>query len=157
MYLSYIAHLLESRQTDDFSLTGTVARVSIHFPRCLRWRRSELAFGLFSSYHIQPSLALSRLLWITKLGPFLPCYTPQIRYDIFPLTIVAFTWNHFGPFYTLLLPLTSSSGPLRLLTQFLSIQSRFCLPAPSTHWFAPVQLASASGSSDQRPQRTTTS
>jgi len=56
---------------------------------------------------IQPGLALSRLLWITKLGPFPPCYTPQ------PVT----RFGQGGCFTT---PLSSVDPPQGILSCRLS-------------------------------------
>ena len=78
MYLSYIAHYLESHQADDFCLMETVAGVSIHFPRCFRWRRSKLAFGQSSSNLIQlarPSVACCGL---QDLGLFCHATLPSL-------------------------------------------------------------------------------
>ncbi len=66
--------------------------------------------------------------------------SPRIRYDIFPLTLAAFTWSRFDPFGTSL-SVASSSGAPRLLTQFLSSQSRFCSPAASPRRFALYAVA----------------
>jgi hypothetical protein len=88
--------------------------------------------------------------------PSLRCdRSPRMRYDSFPLTLAAFTCGHFGPFRA---SLSSASLPRasRLLTQFLSVKSRFCSPASSPRSLALAQLPSASGSSDQRPQETFT-
>lgn len=78
MYLSYIAHYLENHQADDFCLMETVAGVSIHFPRCFRWRRSKLAFGQSSSNLIQlarPSVACCGL---QDLGLFCHATLPSL-------------------------------------------------------------------------------
>jgi len=81
--------------------------------------------------------------------------SPRIRCDNLPLTLAAFTYGCFDPFWTSLSH-ASSSGTLCLPTQFLFIQSRFCSPASSPRSLTLTQLLSASGSSSQRPQETFT-
>ena len=56
--------------------------------------------------------------------------SPRIRCDNFPLTLAAFTWDCFDPFWTSL-SLASLSGIPCLFTQFLFIKSRFCFRLPS--------------------------
>ncbi len=50
-----IARRSESQPADDFDRLRATAGVSTHFPQCFRRHRLELAFGQFSSCHIQPS------------------------------------------------------------------------------------------------------
>ena len=81
--------------------------------------------------------------------------SPRIRYDSLPLSLAASTWSRSDPLGASL-SLASLPGAPRLPTQFLFIESRFCAPASSPRSLTRTQLPSASGSSDQRPQRTFT-